>query len=309
MSSVYHQVVRSNQNIWEWERRTDNPFNELIVSWNAKRPDLGYYTIFVSTFLEAWTPWYPYAQWGKSEQRSFSPHSLGYPIMFDKDIIRLTETKAKQFRVRVVSSGGGSLKVFHAIHVCASDTTKESDISKPPQGEFVHLNVANVSQMALKHPQAKSLCSPTSIEAVVRFLCKNNSPDPLTFAKGAWDQGAQIFGNWPLNISQAYTLLEKPWQCWAERLSGFKPVLESLYKKIPVVVSVRGPLLGSALPYDHGHLMVVTGYDPKKNEVLCMDPAFPEDNQTETHYAYADFMAAWQRRGCLAYIFDYSKIY
>jgi hypothetical protein len=71
----------------------------------------------------------------------------------------------------------------------------------------------------------------------------------------------------------------------------------------PVIASVRGPLPGSALPYAKGHLLVVTGFDAETQNVLCMDPAFPSDAATQTAYPIADFVAAWNRRGNIAYIF------
>lgn len=71
----------------------------------------------------------------------------------------------------------------------------------------------------------------------------------------------------------------------------------------PVIVSVRGPLTGSARPYAKGHLLVVIGYDSLNQKVICMDPAFPKDSETHVSYGLSDFVQAWNRRGNVAYVF------
>jgi hypothetical protein len=87
-----------------------------------------------------------------------------------------------------------------------------------------------------------------------------------------------------------------------ERLLDFEALYQQLDRGVPVIVSVRGPLPGSASPYAKGHLLVVRGYDASSQKVLCMDPAFPADEKTLVSYELSDFIQAWDRRGNLAYI-------
>jgi hypothetical protein len=107
-----------------------------------------------------------------------------------------------------------------------------------------------------------------------------------------------------LNIAYAWTILGKKWSCWIQHLNGFIAIQELLKKNTPVVVSVKGPLPGSALPYNQGHLLVVKGYQHQHKKVLCMDPAFGEDDLTNVTYDLQDFLEAWARRGCIAYVFE-----
>ena len=89
-----------------------------------------------------------------------------------------------------------------------------------------------------------------------------------------------------------------------ERLNGFDQIHQRLIQGTPIIVSVRGPLHGSALSYSAGHLMVVIGYDSLNQKVICMDPAFPSDDQTHVSYDLSNFIEAWSRRGKVAYIFS-----
>ena len=106
------------------------------------------------------------------------------------------------------------------------------------------------------------------------------------------------------NAAQAAVELGPNWNCWVERLSSFNDIYGRLHQGTPVIVSIRGPLPKSALPYAKGHLIAVVGYDPEKKEVICMDPAFPKNAQTLIGYNASDFIQAWNRRGKIAYVFE-----
>lgn len=148
------------------------------------------------------------------------------------------------------------------------------------------------------------LCSPTSTAAVTRYLSKNAEVDPIAFAQNAWDGEFDIFGHWGFSVAEAVASLGPSWNGWVERLSGFQSIYTKLKEGLPVIVSVRGPLQGSALPYAKGHLIAVIGYDAALQRVHCMDPAFPSDQETKVSYSLLDFLKAWERRGNIAYVFE-----
>jgi hypothetical protein len=77
----------------------------------------------------------------------------------------------------------------------------------------------------------------------------------------------------------------------------------SLKQGRPVVVSLKGSLPGTLLPYTSGHLIVIKGYDAATQHFLCMDPAFPSDEQTDVAYPWQALMQAWENRHYLAYLF------
>ncbi|HSX13735.1 MAG TPA: C39 family peptidase [Chlamydiales bacterium] len=268
------------------------PFDEFILTWNGKRPENDKINFYVRLKTDAWSPYFLYATWGKSGQNSYR---YGTDIRVDQDVIS-TKTKATGFEIKVE---GANPKDF-CYHVYVNqEKTICHNVSNLGS---IRLDVPGLSQKTLDHPRKMDLCSPTSSTAVIRYL-SNASIDPVLFAENVCDSGFDIYGNWILNVAEASSILDS-WHCWVERLCGFEELHARLMKNTPVVVSVRGPLKGSALPYAKGHLLVVKGYDAEKNMVLCMDPAFPTNEETNIAYPLSDFMAAWERRGLLSYIFE-----
>ena len=266
------------------------PFDELILSWNADRPSAGNYQIYVSVKTDDWSPWQLYASWGADGQSS---------CLSSIDTLDLPNgQKATGFQVKTVPAEG-----IRSIHVYTNGAKTKEAQQNIPYTTPVSLAVPGLSQMALDHTRADSLCSPTSTTAVTRYL-SNRPINAIDFAQKVWDSGCDIFGNWPFNVAQAAAELGPAWECWVERLDGFDEIYRRLHQGTPVVVSIRGPLPGSAQPYAQGHLIAVVGYDPEQNRVLCMDPAFPSDEETRVSYDLLDFLQAWNRRGRVAYIFD-----
>ena len=297
---MYHQ--KKVQETWSLE--TLSPFDELILSWNAKRPVEGKYSFFVSAKVEDWSPWLLYATWGSEGQNSFKTTSEDGTVRVFQDALEVLEgKKATGFRVQISTEGDSSLDSVYGLHAY---TNSDQNQDPEPMSSFqdsLHLKVQGLSQMRLDHPRFADLCSPTSSTTVTRYLAERPEIDPIHFAKSSWDGSFDIFGHWVFNVAQAASELGPYWDCWVERLSGFHTIYEQLQKGIPVVVSIRGPIQGSDLPYPKGHILVVTGYDSQQHRVLCMDPAFPSDDQTGVSYDFSDFIQAWNRRGKVAYIF------
>jgi len=287
----------------EWRQESLPPFNELMISWNADRPSAGRYLFYASVKTDTWSPWLLYATWGSEGQTSFLSQIDGAPVRIYQDALEVMEGHlATGFQIRVVPEGDASLDGVHRLHVYTnSDKAQES---KQESLAPVDLSVAGLSQMTLPHERHIDLCSPTATTAVVRYLAKNPTIDPVRFAQNSWDKGFDIFGNWVFNVAEASVVLGKEWSCWVERLSGFDAIYQRLRQGTPVVASVRGPLPGSASPYAKGHLMAVIGYDPVQQKVICMDPGFPSDQLTNVRYDLADFVQAWSRRGHITYIFE-----
>ncbi|MGK5594528.1 MAG: C39 family peptidase [Parachlamydiaceae bacterium] len=301
----------------EWFKDGIGPFDKLMLSLNAKRPKNGEFRFYIQVKInktniinkikkDQWSPWIQYASWGVNEQKSVSQFSSDVSTRVHQDLFQvLNGQNAHAFRIKVETDGDATLEDIYSLHVY---TNTIQLLAEPFDGQIsVFLPVAGLSQMALDHPRHRDLCSPTSTTAVVRYLLNHAEIDPLLFADQSWDHRFDIYGNWVLNVAQASSLLGPSWNCWVEHLSGFQDIYHRLLKGCPVVVSVRGPLPGSALPYKNGHLLVVSGYDHHHQQVLCMDPAFPSDSETCVRYSLADFLAAWDRRGKVAYIFELAK--
>ncbi len=285
-----------------WKETHLAPFDELMLSWNGPRPSKGTYLFYVSLKTNGWSPWLLYASWGSEGQSSFLSTTPLAPVRCYQDTVQvLGGNKATGFQIKIVSEGGAAVDQLRELHVyCNGDRTQESTLS---DSEPISIPVNGLSQMAIDHIRRKGFCSPTSTAAVVRYLLHTNAIDPISFAEHCWDSGFDIFGNWVFSVAQAAVELGPEWSCWVERARGFDSLYERLQQGTPVVVSIQGPLSGGAQPYQNGHLVVVRGFDPVQQKILCMDPAFLSDEETLVSYDLADFLQAWNRRDRLAYVF------
>lgn len=308
-TATYHHSlahVPRETTTYTWEEDDVIGFDELIISWNIMRPQYGEFAILVSVKIDAqWTPWFQYAFWGCSGQRGGDVRDADFPLQVNQDILQLLNSQtATGLRICITASEGASLDECYSIHACTSllRTFRPSD--KLQAQHSIDLNVPLISQMQLPHPRCHDMCSAVATSSVVSYLLNKNRIDPIFFALQARDEAFNIFGNWVLNTAHASAILGKGWQCWVQRLTGFGEIYERLLADTPVVVSVRGPLEGSALPYSQGHLLVVKGYREQDRKVLCMDPAFSTDATTNVSYTLNDFMEAWSRRQCIAYLFE-----
>lgn len=289
----------------DWQEESVLPFDELMITWNAPRPSDGKYQFYVSVKTDEWSSCLLYASWGSDGQASYLSTTSDGPVRVYQDALEVLEgKKATGFQVHVVAQGNASLDQIQGLHVYTNGNKTQEPVKALSYSEPVYLQVSGLSQMALNHVRHMDLCSPTSTVAVVRYLSNNYQTDPVYFAQKSWDGGFDIFGNWVFNVAQAWTELGPDWNCWVERLSGFDEIYQKLHQGTPVIVSVRGPLPGSAQPYAKGHLMAVIGFDPIEQKVLCMDPAFPSNQLTSASYDLSDFLQAWNRRGRVAYVFS-----
>lgn len=287
-----------------WREENIFPFNELILSWNGMRPPEGEFQFFISVKIDDWSPWLLYSSWGSEGQSSFFQSCEQASVQVFQDAFKvLSNKKATGFQIKIEMTGGAKLENINGLHVYTNGETKKAVPSNLLNVASLFLNVKGISQMTLNCARHKDLCSPTSTTAVTRYLSKKDAIDPISFASHVWDSGFDIFGNWVLNLAEASTHLSSEWSCWVERVDGFDEIYKQLIEGIPVIVSVRGPLKGGALPYSKGHLLAIIGYDASHSKVICMDPAFPSDDETLVSYDLEDFMQAWNRRGNIAYIF------
>ena len=113
-SVMFHNNLdhKTQANSYQWEQQCDTPFNELIISWNAKRPLKGHYAIYVSIKTEDWSKWFPYALWGTDFQRTFDS-GKSFFIRSYQDTIEISEgKKGTAFRIQIRAEDGASLKDF-----------------------------------------------------------------------------------------------------------------------------------------------------------------------------------------------------
>jgi hypothetical protein len=299
-----------NKSEYIWQTKAKGPFSELILSWNAFRPQrYGKFSFFVSVKHHNWSNWYKIAEWSSTSQQTF-----GYaknPFVHCKYVrVELKKRKAEEFKIKVRAEKGAALKDLKALFVCLSDLDKFC-INKPNKNfdSVVIKGVPVQSQMRVNHPRRCDLCSPTSLSMLVKYFAGYEKIEeslkdyvPM-FAKRVHDDGPlNIYGNWSLNVAQAYESTNGDVFFRVQRLNGFNELYHYLNKKIPIAVSVRGPLKGAKSKYSKGHFMVVAGWDKKKQNLLCIDPAFSSNRKTMHAYKIDSFLQAWGASRNLSYV-------
>lgn len=284
------------------------PFNQLVFSWNASRPKQGHFAFWAQvrdTKTGKWSKWVCMMKWGADVQQSFNS-SADTLRSYHHVRFEMGKRHANGFRIKITSHNGASLKQLSSFSVSLSDLNKllseEADYSLPT----IHIKgLPLISQFELNHPKNDSLCSPTSCAMLMSYLL-NKPVHPLDFAEKAYDRGLGAYGSWPFNIAHAFEISGGAVRCSVARLHTFKELYARLFRGLPVIVSVRGPLQGSATPYASGHLLVVVGWDNKTKEVICHDPAFQPSESVVKRYPIKDFLVAWERSKRLAYLFEYA---
>jgi hypothetical protein len=282
-------------------------FTQIIFSWNALRPKNGKLTFYSQVRdkeTQQWDKsWNKMAEWGNNIQKSFFSRSSASVFQYAR-LEAIGLQGGDGFRIKVVAENSHDLSLVQHLNIALSDFKKFTPESykKRAQGlpSFMLTNVPQESQMILEHPKADTLCSPTSISMIVGSLIKKDI-DPLEFAHSVHDTGLNIYGNWAFNMAHAFEQCKGKAAFYATRLDSFTDLYKLLKKQVPVAVSIRGPLKGSATPYEKGHILVVVGWDAKKREVICHDPAFDTIDQVYTRYDINEFIVAWERSRRLTY--------
>src|SRR5262245_31990827 len=74
INNFYHTFSEQDfmGNSFIWQKEAVPFFEELIVGWNAFRPEKGSYFFSISVKIDDdWSPLLPFSLWGKDSQRSF----------------------------------------------------------------------------------------------------------------------------------------------------------------------------------------------------------------------------------------------
>lgn len=297
--------------IWEVDKVT--PFNELIFSWNSIRPDKGHITFWVSINYPQQSSWHRLAEWGTDYQKTFV--NKHHPFVHTKHVrVEMQKHKlATGFRIKAAFCDGAQPTNLRALFACISNT-QNFRIAQPKFDSLKYippLEVPKQSQMVIHHPRSHELCSPTSTSMIVNYFINKMYHSPIrsnlqnyvvNFAdKVHDDSNLNIYGNWILNVAQAFDSSNGEVFFRVERLNSFSALHDYLTKRIPVAVSVRR-LRGGATPYRNGHFMVVVGWDSIKRMVMCIDPAFGSNGTTLRRYKLNDFLQAWSRSVNLSYV-------
>ncbi len=314
---IYHKIVAPRDiAVAEKDRalvfvKQDVPmFSQLLLSWNAQRPEKGHFAFFVrahNVHTKEWGAWHRMIEWGNEKQRSFESKSDG----FTKYVHVRLETEPLQladgFCIKVVGAKGASFSRMKSLSVTVANlrtfvSENHAHVAKKCTTARIE-NVPKISQISIDHVDSKRICSPVSCTMLSEYVTKRKGC-PVTFAINSFDKGLDSYGSWPFNIAHLYEQADGSIRCYSTRLNSFKDIHTHLMKGIPVVVSVRGSIPKAPQPYRYGHLLIVIGYDASTQDVLCHDPAKEGHHNVEQRYALKDFLQAWEASHRLAYMVE-----
>ena len=151
------------------------------------------------------------------------------------------------------------------------------------------------SQRAQPGDLAERGCSPTSLAMVLSGLGEPRAVAEV--AARVFDHGAQIYGNWSLNVAFAGEL---GLEATVRRARSLRFLEDEVVAGRAVIVSQRfgpGELPQSPLPETKGHLLVVIGFSTS-GEVVVHDPAADPSlgESIRRVYPRAAFAASWLER-------------
>ena len=281
-------------------------FTQLIFSWNAFRPENGFFR-FQARVRDAktkkWHKWHKMMEWGNAVQCSFIDKTL---FGTQYHYVRLEVPKgtfADAISVKVEGCEGADCSLLRGLYVNLSNflNFKPESVGALNLSSLHIRKVPEYSQMVLDHPKKEALCSPTACTMVVNYLTRKKVC-PVDFAQSAHDKGLDAFGSWPFNMAHAFERCNGSHGFRVQRLSSFSALHKYLQKILPVVVSVRGTIEGAPKDYNDGHLLVVVGWDAQNKKVICHDPAFDTNNKTCISYNINSFLKAWECSRRLAYV-------
>lgn len=300
-------VRAARHNGFFFTRFTVPMFSQLLLSWNAVRPQKGHFTFFVqarNAHTLKWGHWHRMFEWGNDVQHSHATRSDGFSkylhVRLETEPLQLADA----FRIRVVGAKGASLSLLKSVAVTTSNMNEfkpenvDKDLSNL-SSVFVR-DVPKISQISLDHAENHRMCSPVSCTMLSSFFTKS-ATDPVFFANKSFDKGLNSYGSWPFNMAHSFEQAKGKAWFFNTRLNSFKNLHRQLRRGIPAIVSVRGVLKQAPRPYLQGHLLTVVGYDARTQEVICHDSAKEGHRNVEQRYSLADFVHSWEASRRLTY--------
>lgn len=201
-----------------------------------------------------------------------------------------------------------TLRAVSAIATRTSGGTAAAPLAPDMTTWGKSLDVPKRSQMIYPNG-GEGWCSPTSTSMLLAYWSAQLGAQglletPPTAAKGCLDVTYAGTGNWPFNTAHAASMDGGRLHGMVTRLGSFAEVEQLVGAGIPVAISVSygpGELGHSPISSTAGHLIVVRGF-ASNGDVVCNDPAFPDDSSATATYDRAELTKAWQHSMGTTYV-------
>lgn len=273
-------------------------FKDLICSWNAKALDKSEIELFIQIRRgEKWSRWFTYGKWWSSGNNGSVKNQEDDIAFIDVDLIKvLGEEKGSGFRYKVRLKREDVIIPSPKLRLIA--VTLNLDILSHKSFEInkdweIELDLPQRSQMIV--PEIGNIiCSPTSLSMVLEYYGHFEKTEEV--ARGVFDNGAEIYGNWSYNVSYAGT---KDFTAYVARFTDLDQIKIMISQGKPLVASIRTKiaeeLQGAPQAYPSGHLIAIRGFKIKDGVeyIIVNDPAALDNESVRREYMSHQFLNAW----------------
>lgn len=302
---------------------TDEPFNDLVASWNTCTPPGTEAEIYARLLVEGrWSSWMSWGRWSTFIRRCCPDQEDGlvwanaYRDGGDSSVNVKDGKLASAFQLKAVLRACADAKEMPSLSLlCASwKNTNDPEWPKkcslpedfPEQKSLVKLDTPAVSQKRRDPYYGGVICSATSIAMQLCGCGIEVLPEEAVFA--GLDYGFGGNGNWSYTTATAGAYGAESYAAYID----FKDLRSELSAGNAVGLSVKYsyrrdqdvPYLENATGTTHGHLIVCTGYRYSEElgeyVYLINDPAGGYDLSCTREYRQSQLDKAWYRR--MAYI-------
>lgn len=276
------------------------PFDRLVVSWNGQTPGKSYFSIWLRVQTDVWSSWLKVAVWGENySSATFSPKDEVARVSIDT-VITQNKKQAKAFQFKIVFHPDVNevSPVLQKVAVCYF--LKEYSVQQDKMEGYLPssktLELIPRSQKLEDREVSGRICSPTSLSMVLEFY--GHSFTTKQMYQRVYDNGAQIFGNWPFNTAVAGSI--SGLEAYVDYYYGVRQLQEKIEQGIPVICSIafkNGELTGAPISATTGHLVVARGFVQKedgKSYFVVNDPAAASLEEVTRYYEVSEFAKAWK---------------
>ena len=274
-------------------------FTHLVPFWNATTPaGTGIGVKAKLKIDDEWSPWLKIATW--KETRPFTYDTSSPRVETKIDTLIVKSQKANEFKllIELYSENSNDTPTVRLVGATYWNSREKPHNKKADTtGYLKDLEVPRESQFEEPASIAPLICSPTALSMVLQYY--GNQVKPVEVARGVYDHGAEIYGNWPFNTAYAAS---HGLEAYVRYFTSIKGIKDEIAAGRPTVVSLayeKGELDESPIESTAGHLVVVRGFLEKGGQeyVIVNDPAAKTDRSVGRTYRLDQFVSAWKNIG------------
>jgi len=273
-------------------------FKDLIGSWNGEAVPQSEIELSVQIKKGGeWSRWFSCGRWWSTGNSGSIENQKDNIALMDVDLIKLIgEQSGNGFRYKIDLRREHLSIPTPKIRLAAVTLNlidKQIQDFEVVDEEEVELDLPKRSQMIV--PEIGNvICSPTSLSMVLEYY--GHFEDTESVAKGVYDYGAKIYGNWSYNVAYAGT---KGFTAYVARFTDLNQIKTMLKQGRPLVASIRTKtpeeLQGAPQSYPSGHLVAIRGFKVKDGVeyIIVNDPAALDSESVRREYLSEQFLKVW----------------